>query len=250
MIQKILGLIICFLLLVVPSFNVIGEMNNDMLAYDGTLKKNDEKTVTVRFGSYFLEKETENKYYSFAIKDVQRMENLIKKIKLLNTYRELFSESTYENINEEIVENILCELETIGIAPKINMRWRLLGLFHHFTKIMMSKQFGTSKLTPPGLDDFLLNINCKLILFGRLVDVTYEPEHLMGYKVPWYFRYREHLKPGALITYDGLLKDARIYGDFLMTGRWFRGFYINIGFPDNYLDLSIGWTAYVLARHL
>ena len=250
MVQKILGLIICFLLLVIPSLSVIGEMDNDMLGYDVAQKKNDEKNVTVRFINYFLEKETEKKYYSLQEKDVQRMENLIKKIMLLNIYGELFSKSIFENINEEIVDSILYELETVGIAPKITIRWRLLELFHHFTKIMISKQFGTSRTTPLELDDFLLNINCKVILFGRLVDVAYEPEDLMGCKVPWYFRYREHLKPGVLTTYDGVLKDSSIYGNFLMTGRWFRGFYINIGFPDNYLDFSIGWTAYVLARHL
>jgi len=250
MIRKIQGLIICFLLLVIPLFNVIGNMNNDALAYDGTLQKNDNKTVTVGFESYFLEKQTEQKHYSCPVKYVQRMENLIKKIRLLNTYRDLFSNSTYENIHEKLVENIITELEAIGISPKINMRWRLLELFHYFTKIIFSKQFRTSKLTSQGFDDFLLNINCKLIMFGRLVDVPYEPEDLMGTKVPWYFRYREHLKSGVLITYDGLLKDNSIYGDFLMTGRWFRGFYINIGFSDNYLDFTLGWTAYVMARHL
>jgi hypothetical protein len=81
------------------------------------------------------------------------------------------------------------------------------------------------------------------------VDVTLETENLMGFNTPWYLRYREHLKPGLLITYDGLLKNDMIFGDFLMTGRWFQGLYINIGFPNNYLDLSIGWTAIVFARN-
>jgi hypothetical protein len=245
-----LGLFIIFFLLVLFPFMIVtGGMDNYGVSHDNPTEKNAAGKVTINYQGYFLEKKTEKYTDSFVIRDVQKIENLINKIRQLNTPRELFSKAINEKINKDIVESIVHELKRGGI-PEITNRWRLLDLFHHFTKHMLPYQFKTSKQTQSFIDDFLFNINCKVILFGRITDVTMEPENLMGFKTPWYLRYREHLKPGTLIVYDGLFKNDMICGDFLMTGRWFRGFYINIGFPNNYLDLSIGWTAYVTARQL
>lgn len=235
-----------FLLTVGPALAGV-TINATQPTPDEKSSNTEKGPITIEYQEYFTKKITRISYINMPQEKIENLRENIEKIEELYGKR-IMDESHTDQMINTLLDTILDDLQTWNIFPMKNRGEKLLLLLQMGKHWNPLRRYLLSKSQCDTSDSFLFNINCRLLLFGRLVEPDLMLENYIGFKLPWYIRYREHFKPGCLITYDGLLKNDMILGDFWITGRWFRGFWINIGFPGNYLDFTIGWTAYIMAR--